>query len=165
VGRVRIESLVVQDDWDLTGLDQQTIPKRGAQKKRSVSTAPTEHEEQVKVVRWCANHSDRRAALIYSHLNGLRAPLGAAIKAKASGGRKGLPDLFLPVASGDYHGLYIEMKRRSGGVVSAEQKGWAAALSGQGYRVEFCKGHEAAIAVIQVYLSLSNTDPILAKTG
>lgn len=115
---------------------------------------PTEHEEQVRVIQWCDDCKDPRASLIYSHLNGLRAPLGAVIKAKASGGRKGLPDLFLPVPAQGYHGLYIEMKRLKLGKISPEQKQWIDRLNGMGYRVEVCKGHAAAIAIIQEYLSL-----------
>jgi hypothetical protein len=115
---------------------------------------PTEHEEQVRVIKWCDTCKDPRASLIYSHLNGLRAPLGAVIKAKAAGGRKGLPDLFLPVPAQGYHGLYIEMKRLKLSKVSPEQKQWIDRLDRMGYRVEVCKGHEAAIATIQSYLNL-----------
>jgi hypothetical protein len=113
---------------------------------------PTEHEEQVRVINWCDTFADRRASLIYSHLNGLRAPLGAVVKAKASGGRKGLPDLFLPVPSQGYHGLYIEMKRLKLSKVSTEQTEWIERLRSMGYRVEVCKGHETAIDTIKEYL-------------
>ena len=119
------------------------------------SPLPTEHEEQVRVIKWCDACKDPRASLIYSHLNGLRAPLGAVVKAKAAGGRKGIPDLFLPVPSQGYHGLYIEMKRLKLGKISPEQKEWIDRLNGMGYRVEVCKGHEAAIAIIQNYLGLA----------
>ena len=80
-----------------------------------MNTIPIEHDEQVKVIQWCDAHPNPRVSRIYSHLNGLRAPIGAVIKAKASGGRKGIPDLFLPIPCGQYHGLYIEMKRLKGG--------------------------------------------------
>lgn len=116
---------------------------------------PTEQEEQSKVIRWCDSHSDRRAALIYSHLNGIRSSIGACRKAKVSGARKGIPDLFLPVACQGYHGLYVEMKRVKNGVVSPEQKDWISQLKSQGYRVEVCRGHQAAIDVIQHYLGVS----------
>ena len=115
---------------------------------------PTEHDEQVKVIQWCDAHHDRRISRIYSHLNGLRAPIGAAIKAKVSGGRKGIPDLFLPVPCGGFHGLYIEMKRLKGGSLTPEQKDWIKFLSDSGYKAAVCKGHKSAIEVIKEYLEL-----------
>ena len=72
---------------------------------------------------------------------------------KAEGQRQGVPDLTLPVPSGSYHGLFIELKRVKGGRVSPEQKDWLAFLSGQGYRAEVCKGAVEAIAVINEYLA------------
>jgi hypothetical protein len=124
-------------------------------KLKPTPVLPTEHEEQVRVIKWCDAQRDPRASLIYSHLNGLRAPLGAVVKAKAAGGRKGIPDLFLPVPSQGYHGLYVEMKRLKLGKISPEQKEWIARLGAMGYRVEVCKGHEVAIAIIQDYLGLT----------
>ena len=115
---------------------------------------PTEHDEQVKVIQWCDAHPDPRVSRIYSHLNGLRAPIGAVIKAKASGGRKGIPDLFLPIASGGFHGLYIEMKRLKGGSLTPEQKDCLEFLNESGYKAIACKGHSSAIEVIKEYLGL-----------
>ena len=115
---------------------------------------PTEHDEQVKVIRWCDAHPDPRVSRIYSHLNGLRASIGAVIKAKASGGRKGIPDLFLPIPCGGFHGLYIEMKRTKGGSLTPEQKDWIKFLGDSGYKAAVCKGHESAIEVIKKYLEL-----------
>lgn len=115
---------------------------------------PTEHDEQVKLIQWCDAHPDPRVPRIYSHLNGLRAPIGAVIKAKASGGRKGIPDLFLPIASGGFHGLYIEMKRLKGGSLTPEQKDCIEFLNESGYKAMACRGHESAIKVIKEYLEL-----------
>lgn len=115
---------------------------------------PTEQEEQTRLIQWCDRCPDRRASLIYSHLNGIRASIGATVKAKHSGARKGIPDLFLPVASGGFHGLYIEMKRSKGGTLSREQKQWIATLKSQGYEAVVCKGHQSAIDEITKYLGL-----------
>lgn len=115
---------------------------------------PTEQEEQEALIRWCDNHPDRRISLIYSHLNGLRASIGAVMKAKKAGARKGIPDLFLPVPYGQYHGLYIEMKRIKGGKLYPEQKEWLKDLSDLGYMAVICKGHEESIAVILEYLKI-----------
>lgn len=66
--------------------------------------------------------------------------------------KAGVPDLFLPVSRDGYHGLFIELKRQAGGRVSDEQKEWIQELRDQGYRVEVCKGWEAAAGVLKNYL-------------
>jgi hypothetical protein len=82
---------------------------------------------------------------------------------KDEGVRKGVPDLCLPVPMWGrytddgqidwYHGLFIEMKKEKGGTVSKEQKEWIELLKKQGYRVEVCKGYEAAVKVLEDYLN------------
>lgn len=120
---------------------------------------PSEHAEQVAVMRWAAVAEARypELALLYAIPNGARTSIGTARKLKAEGLRSGVPDLCLPVARGIdhtavWHGLYVELKRQRGGSVSAEQKQWHDALRQQGYRVEVCKGAEAAITTITAYL-------------
>ena len=71
---------------------------------------------------------------------------------KEQGVKAGVPDVFLPVAKTGWHGLYIEMKRQYGGVVSPEQKRWIDKLRIQHYRVEVCKGYFAAADIIEAYL-------------
>lgn len=116
----------------------------------------TEHDEQVRLIRWCDSHSDPRLASIYSHLNGMRTSIGTARKHKLAGARKGIPDLFLPIPSRGLHGLYIEMKRSKGGTLSREQKQWIAALKSQGYEAVVCKGCDSAIETITQYLGISH---------
>ena len=116
---------------------------------------PTEFQEQVALINWCNAHTDRRLKLIYAHVNGARMSIGAAVKLKQSGAKKGIPDLFLPVACGGYYGLYVELKRVKGGVLSPEQKRWIALLNEQGYLATVCKGVDEAIDVISSYLKAS----------
>ena len=71
---------------------------------------------------------------------------------KATGATAGVPDLFLPVPTSQYHGLFIEMKRTKGGKVSPEQKEWLEYLNSAGYRAVVCKGFLEAKAVIESYL-------------
>lgn len=56
-------------------------------------------------------------------------------KRYSQGMKKGYPDLFIP----EYK-LYIELKRRDGGVISAEQLACHEKLRSFGYRVEVCHG-------------------------
>ena len=57
---------------------------------------------------------------------------------------KGCPDLFLPE-----FGLFIELKRRDGGVVSAEQLKVHKILRNYGYKVEVCHGAKEAWQAIE----------------
>ena len=75
---------------------------------------------------------------------------------KRQGVKPGVPDLCLPVARGDYHGLYIEMKREDRGDTSDEQKWWIEELSDQGYYAEVCHGCESAIRVLEWYMGLGD---------
>ena len=125
---------------------------------------PTEYDEQRAVISWCRQYSRfagfEKLAMVHGDSSGVRVPIGCALKMKKAGAIKGWPDLFLPVPlesqPGQYHccGLFIELKRRQGGVVSREQKEIHRLLSKNGYRVEVCKGADAAIQAIIDYLGL-----------
>jgi hypothetical protein len=54
-----------------------------------------------------------------------------------------------------YHGLWLELKRRSGGRVIPEQREWIHRLRGQGYRAEVARGWEEARDSILDYLAES----------
>lgn len=71
---------------------------------------------------------------------------------KGQGVRPGVPDLFLAVPRGGFHGLFVEMKRRDGGVVSEAQSGMASLLQAQGYKVRVCFGFDQARAEIEHYM-------------
>jgi hypothetical protein len=74
---------------------------------------------------------------------------------KAFGLKKGIPDLYLFVPRGNYHGLFIELKslcpshRRK---ASSCQEDFAKLLMLNGYRWTTCHGFENAIADIGNYL-------------
>lgn len=72
---------------------------------------------------------------------------------KVQGVKKGVPDLFLPVARGNYHGLFIEMKTEKGKPTN-EQKWWIEELNKQNYFAEVCHGWESAVRVLEWYLKL-----------
>lgn len=60
-------------------------------------------------------------------------------KRYAQGMLKGVPDLFIPA-----YNLFIEMKRREGGVTSLEQDKVHELLRQYGYKVEVCHGAKNA---------------------
>ena len=67
--------------------------------------------------------------------------------------KPGFPDLFLPIPIAKWHGLFIELKRIKGGVVSPEQKDWIAFLQEQGYGAVVCKGWLEARNTLVDYLN------------
>lgn len=116
---------------------------------------PTEAQEQTALFQWAGMMAGKwpELQLMFAIPNGgSRNPIEAR-HLKEQGVKPGIPDVFLPVARGGYHGLYIEMKRRKGGRVSVEQKKMILALRDQGFRAEVCEGWEQAKNVIEVYMS------------
>lgn len=115
---------------------------------------PTEDTEQLAVVAWCEGYAvaDARARLLLHIPNGGSRHIAEAMKFHRLGVRAGVPDLLLPVAVAPYHGLWIEMKRRKGGQVSAAQHGWIDALRAEGYAVAVARGADEAIDTIIAYL-------------
>jgi VRR-NUC domain-containing protein len=118
-----------------------------------ISNGGSEHANQAAVFEWCemmtSAHPELR--LIFAIPNGARTSISVAKRLKAEGLRSGVPDLFLPVARGGYHGLFVEMKTKTG-VVSHMQKGWHAALVKEGFQVCIARGSLIAIALIEQYL-------------
>lgn len=113
---------------------------------------PTESAEQIAVIQWCDQHPV--AKHIFAIPNGSHKSPAAAAKFKREGLRPGIPDLFLPVARGEFHGMFIEMKRTKGGITSENQSEVMDALDAQGYFVYLAKGAEKAIGMIEWYLKL-----------
>ena len=74
---------------------------------------------------------------------------------KQEGVRAGVPDLFLPAPAGEWHGLFIEMKKKDRkNKPTKEQKMWIDALQEQGYRAEVAYGADAAIKILKDYLGI-----------
>ena len=123
---------------------------------------PTEYEEQCAVIRWARMmaRQEPRLFLLHGDSSGVRVPIGCAVKMKKAGAIKGWPDLFLAAPmiywNGtemvEYHGLFIELKRRKDAVVKPEQVEIHRLLREQGYKVDVCRGSDEAIKVIKDYL-------------
>lgn len=115
---------------------------------------PTEDQEQSTVIDW-ANRTvgidPRRGLLLHVPNGGARSPVTGA-RMRRLGVRPGVPDLLLPVAVMPYHALWIELKRRRGGSLSAEQRAWIGALRAEGYAVAVARGADEAIDTIIAYL-------------
>lgn len=113
-----------------------------------------ESDEQATLFAWADMMKSRWPELgLMFHIpnGGSRHPL-EAVHLKRQGVKPGIPDIFLPAARGDYHGLWIEMKRQTNSRLSDYQKSMIYELMAQGYRVEVCHGFEEARKIITYYL-------------
>lgn len=72
----------------------------------------SEHDEQAGFFEWAAYSRGKYPELdfMFAIPNGGLRHVTVAQKLKAEGVRPGVPDTFLPVARGGYHGLWIEFK-------------------------------------------------------
>lgn len=117
----------------------------------------TEAAEQMDVVRWfrvvAAAAHDLDPRLLFAIPNGgTRGDKRECAILRASGVVAGVPDLFLAVPTTDAAGLFVEMKRASGGRPSSAQLSMADALTAAGYAVKICHGADEAKTVILTYL-------------
>ena len=113
-----------------------------------------EAEQQKQVVTWArwASKSGKYPMLEMLHcsLNGVKLSKTQAGIAKAQGMLSGVPDLFLPVPRGKYHGLYIEMKHGSN-TLTENQKKFLQNAANVGYAVSVCYSANEAIKRIEDY--------------
>lgn len=119
-----------------------------------------ESDEQKKIFKWAKDLEQfiPEMALLHHIPNGQKLGGNAqqrmirGKRLKDEGMKAGVPDICLPIPSGRYHGLYIELKKPSGGTVSSEQEKWLVALNLQGYLAVVCRGANEAIQTIEDYL-------------
>ena len=116
-------------------------------------SAASEHDLQVSCVRWFRLQYPQYAKLLFAIPNGGQRNAVVAAKLKAEGVQAGVPDLFLAVPGGDYHGLWIEMKNGKAGRLSALQGSMIAALVKQGYRCEVCHSFGEFENVVKEYIT------------
>lgn len=120
-------------------------------KKNGGKSAASEHDLQVACVRWFRLQYPQYAKLLFAIPNGGQRNAVVAAKLKAEGVQAGVPDLFLAVPCGSYHGLWIEMKNGKAGRLSALQGSMITALVKQGYRCEVCHSFEEFASIISEY--------------
>lgn len=115
--------------------------------------SPTEHDEQAQFVLMVeAAYPPGISALLFAIPNGGRRHIKTACDLKVEGVRAGIPDLFFAYPHKGASGLFIEMKKREGGCLSARQRYYIDLLRGQGYAVEVCRGCDEAFDRLAAYL-------------
>jgi len=115
-----------------------------------------EHDEQVTLFEALELFKNEHPALpyIFAIPNGGHRHPKVAQYMKAEGVKRGVPDLCVPFASREYHGLYIEMKYGDNRL-SPEQKRYKKYLEENGYLFKVCYSSKEAIDEIFDYLGLN----------
>lgn len=110
-----------------------------------------ETTEQISLFNWAERnaHVLPCLSLMYHVPNEGKRTNGAVLK--AMGLKTGVPDVVLPVASHNFHGLYLEMKYGNNKPTKAQEE-YMAALRQQGYKTVVCYGAEEAKTEIMEYL-------------
>jgi len=112
-----------------------------------------ESDEQIALFQWAklAQGQHPELSLLHSIPNGGKRNIREAARLKREGAKAGVSDIFLPVARGGFHGLYIEMKAGKGSA-SSNQEWWISEVTKQGYLAKVCFGWIEAKEVIERYL-------------
>ena len=122
--------------------------KLGLDKPERIRAKPRDLEgaEQRSIFKW-ANYAQNRFPelkyLFHVPNGGARDAITGA-RLKAQGVKTGVPDIYLDVARGSWHGLRIELKAH-GGRTSDDQHNWILNLQVQGYYAQVCVGWELSL--------------------
>ena len=117
-----------------------------------------EDDEQIALFQWAeiAKKANPELEFMYHSPNGGSRHPAEAAKLKRMGVKPGVPDVFLPVPKGVYHGLYIEMKYAKNKTTD-KQNNFINFLKSQNYCVEVCYNwHDAAKEVLK-YMLITGT--------
>lgn len=112
-----------------------------------------EDTEQITLVRWAELQMGKYPELdmLFHIPNGGKRDAREAARFKQMGVKAGVPDLFLAVPRGGFHGLFIEMKSPDG-KVAEHQKKWLGKLAKRGYDTAVCYSFEEAQNKITEYI-------------
>ena len=136
----------------IDSLIKKALSKQPTIKPRTKRNAQPEAIEQAKVIAWARANENNYPYLwmLHSSLNGVKMTKAQAGRAIAQGMLSGVPDLFLPVPRGKYHGLYIEMKHGSN-TLTDNQKKFLQNAANVGFAVSVCYSAQEAIKRIEDY--------------
>lgn len=123
----------------------------------------SEHGEQAALFCWSAIQRQRYPMLrwMYAIPNGGGRTRAQGGLLKAEGVKPGVSDVCLPYPCGNYHGLYVEMKRADGvpSDVSPAQKEYLEYFNEVGYCGIVCFGWQQAALAIESYLRGTRYQP------
>lgn len=134
------------------------MPKAGKPETfRLRQIVPTEKQEHMAFMSWCRTQPVIRDIIIHIP-NGEKRDKITGYHLKQMGVRPGVSDFFLPLPVQDddgnwFHGLWLELKRKSHANESSEQRNWINSMRFYGYQAFFCYGCDDAIQKLKNYVS------------
>lgn len=144
-----------------------TTKAKKSKKRPALRKKPQQREsiEQQHFFGWLAWQYPEVHALAFHVPNGGQRDVRVAAKLKKEGVKKGVPDIFIMLPRGAYHGCIIELKAtsttgKSRPKPTGEQQEWLDRLTAQGYYAKLCVGREEAQAVMRAYVSLPQAQVI-----
>ena len=123
-----------------------------------LAASGSEHGHQAALFCWAALNVNRfsQLRLMFAIPNGGLRDKVTASRMRAEGVKSGVPDIFLPVSMGCYHGLFIEMKiyNKNGKktYLSDDQQQMRNDLIRQGYAFAVCYTWQEAATAIEMYI-------------
>lgn len=123
-----------------------------------VAKAGTEAAHQSAFMCWCNQQSDTRLKRAFHVPNGGTRNKAEASRLKSQGVKAGVPDVFIPIPCGQYHGLWIEFKKpglenRKNGGLRDDQVEYRDYLLSQNFGYFVAYSYLQAIDVVVQYLS------------
>lgn len=137
-------------------VDKNSSPARtggaggGGRRKTSPAVVPTEHAEQVRLLRFIREselhgYCKVRGLLVFGIPNAGRRSFQTAASFQAEGMMSGVADLCV-IGGGDT--AFLEMKRAKGGVVSDAQRQFQSRLTDAGAVYGLARGFDEAVALL-----------------
>lgn len=116
--------------------------------------ASIEHQIQSRFFKHLEHLSEKTPALKYAYAipNGGPRHFHFAVKLKREGVKAGVPDVFVPIPTKKYHGLYLEFKTPKG-KVSDRQKEYMEYLESVKYKCAVVRSVEEAVETLLKYLN------------
>jgi rhodanese-related sulfurtransferase len=123
-----------------------------------------EDDHQIALFQWVRlkEKTDPRYSSIIAIPNGGKRSKATAARMKAAGVKAGVSDIFVAVAMGGYHGMWLEMKKplvkgEAKPKTSPEQKAWIVSQLENDYMCGVCYGWEEARDAIISYMGVEPT--------
>jgi hypothetical protein len=119
-------------------------------------TCPTEYQEQCTLVDYLEILKKQGKVRLFTALpnNTYTKSWSQKRKQTAEGVRKGFPDLCVIIKQrmNTDNMIFIEMKRKKGGILRPEQREWQEAINGTVNHFFICRGYEEAKKVVDQFI-------------
>lgn len=110
---------------------------------------PTESQMQVAVIAWCRLQRNGLEQAIHIPNEGKRSPRRGA-QLKREGMKPGVLDIFIPLAKGGWHGMWLELKSH-GKKPTADQSRFLTGMIAQGYLAAWTDSQDVALRMLADY--------------